>query len=386
MRGGLAYLGLRLIACCAAAALSPVPAFAADPNVDLGASYVSDTFANVRGGRERGVRVMGKLDLTAEVNGVAFGIEGAQAYLNLQLLHGESLSEELVGDGQVVSNIDAPPGQRVLEAWLKLPFGGGAGFAKAGLIDLNTDFDVQSVGGLFVNSSHGIGPDFSQSGLNGPSIYPTTSSAVVIGWKQPSWSARAGLFDAVPGDPDRPRRTVVRFPGESGLLLVAEADVAVGASAEFQIGAWTYTTRFDAVRQPREDAQQRLSGNRGAYAMVEGTLSRHGERTLDGWVRAGVAETSINPIGFYAGGGLSFGGDDSRFGVAVGHARLGDPAIAPAEIRPDRAETNIELTWSRRLSEQLTVQPDLQYVINPGWNPALHDAFVLGLRLDITLF
>ena len=379
-------MALKLAACCAAAALSPLPAFAADSNVDLGAGYVSDTFANLAGGRERGVRIMGKLDLTADVDGAVFGIDGAQAYLNLQLLHGESLSEELVGDGQVVSNIDAPPGQRVLEAWLKFPFGGGAGFAKAGLIDLNTDFDVQSVGGLFVNSSHGIGPDFSQSGLNGPSIYPTTSSAVVIGWKQPLWSARAGLFDAVSGDPDRPRRTVVRFPGESGLLLVAEADVALGPSAELQIGAWTYTTRFDAVRQPTENAQRRLSGNRGAYAMLEGTLSRQGERTLDGWVRAGVAEASINPIGFYAGGGLTFGDEDSRFGIAVGHARLGDPAILAAEIRLDRAETNLELSWSHRLSEQLTVQPDLQYVINPGWDSALRDAFVLGLRLDISLF
>lgn len=68
------------------------------------------------------------------------------------------------------------------------------------------------------------------------------------------------------------------------------------------------------------------------------------------------------------------------------YGRLGDPAIAAAKIPPRRAETNFELTWQRRVSERLTLQPDVQYVVNPGWDPALRDALVLGVRLDLTLF
>jgi porin len=36
-----------------------------------------------------------------------------------------------------------------------------------------------------------------------------------------------------------------------------------------------------------------------------------------------------------------------------------------------------------RVTEWLTVQPDVQYVVNPGTDPALDDALVVGLRFEI---
>src|SRR3712207_6708563 len=95
---------------CAALALAsavPEPALAEEkasaPPVKFGIGYVGDAFANIRGGIDEGARLMGKLDLTADIDGGALGAPGAQGFINLQLLHGESLSEELVGDAQVIS-------------------------------------------------------------------------------------------------------------------------------------------------------------------------------------------------------------------------------------------------------------------------------------------
>jgi carbohydrate-selective porin OprB len=45
----------------------------------------------------------------------------------------------------------------------------------AGLYELNSEFYRLQSAGLFLNSSFGIGPEFSQSGLEGPSIFPSTS-------------------------------------------------------------------------------------------------------------------------------------------------------------------------------------------------------------------
>ena len=51
-----------------------------------------------------------------------------------------------------------------------------------GLYDLNTEFDALESAGLFLNSSQGIGPEFAQSGLNGPSIFPTTTLGLRAKW------------------------------------------------------------------------------------------------------------------------------------------------------------------------------------------------------------
>lgn len=356
----------------------------AEPSITLSAAYTSDTFANVRGGLNTGLRHMGLAEVSAEADLGRLGLDGGRAFAGVQHVHGKSLSGDLVGDAQVISNIDAPDGLRLFEAWVSIPLAKN-GTVTAGLIDLNGIFDVQEVGSLFTNSSHGIGPDFSQSGLNGPSIFPTTSAAVVAEWEGDSFVLRTGIFDAVAGDPERPRRTVFRLPGETGLLVVGEGEIQISKYAQVQIGAWTYTSSFDALDQdPGDDADDRVK-SRGAYAMIEGRLASPGGRPLDGWVRVGRADPGANAIETYFGGGVALGREGSRWGVAVGHARLGAPARDAAGTAGKRSETSIELTYARAVGKYLTLQPTLHYVINPGWDRAHRSALVGGVRVALQL-
>ena len=46
-------------------------------------------------------------------------------------------------------------------------------------------------------------------------------------------------------------------------------------------------------------------------------------------------------------------------------------------------ETQFELTFSDQISEHVTLQPDLQYVVNPGGDRSVDNALVLGLRVGI---
>ncbi|XHR99135.1 porin [Sphingomonas sp. DBB INV C78] len=361
----------------------------AEPPVRLGGSYVADALSNTSGGIERGTAYMGKLELTVEADGAVIGLDGAQFYASAEQVHGRQLSAELVGDGQTVSNIEAVPALRLFEAWVDAPLGDHAS-AKLGMIDLNSEFDVQNVGGIFLNSSHGIGPEYAQSGLNGPSIFPTTALGLVTRVGAGEWSARFAVFDAEAGDPDHPKRTVIRFPPKHGVLLAAEVERALGEASAVKIGGWAYSSHFDAIDEVDAAGDPvRKRGSRGLYATIEGRLAGSAERgAFDGWLRVGIAEDEVNPIGSYFGGGVNYGTDASRFGFAISHARLGDPAIRAgidAGDDPKRAETALELTWARRVAPWLTLQPDLQYVINPGWRADLGDAFVAGVRFIFEL-
>lgn len=362
---------------------APVAASAEEQrSVDLGGSYTSDTFANLSGGQARGLRQMGLLEITAQADLAVVGVDGAEAYLSVQHVHGESLSGDLVGDAQVVSNIEAGDGLRLFEAWVSLPLARDV-TVKAGLIDLNGIFDVQEIGELFISSSHGIGPDFSQSGLNGPSIFPTTSVAVVALWEGEGVAARAGLFDAVAGDPGRPGRTVIRLPGDTGVLMVGEGEIKVGAEAQVQLGAWAYSTGFERLRQDGAGIPTSDGSSRGGYAMVEGRFGSLGRHPLNGWLRAGIASAAVNPIALYIGGGLALGDEKSRWGVAIAHARLGAPGRAAGGVSAERAETAIELTHARAIGKYVTVQPTVQYVVNPGWDWELRNALVAGVRVAL---
>jgi porin len=63
-----------------------------------------------------------------------------------------------------VSNIDASDAWKIYEAWLKQSLFQDRLPVLAGLYDLNSEFDVIESAGLFLNSSHGIGADYSQTG------------------------------------------------------------------------------------------------------------------------------------------------------------------------------------------------------------------------------
>lgn len=360
-----------------------VPAAAAraddTPSADL--RYTTDIIGVAAGGERRGVRWMGRLDLDLDSGADLFGVPGAHAHADIFLLHGGGFSTRDAGDAQVVSNIDAPYAIRPFEAWVEAPLGAGVR-AKAGLIDLNSEFDVQSVGALFLNSSFGIAPDYSQSGLNGPSIFPVTSPGLVVAIERPRWTIRAAMFDALPGDPGHPHRTLPGPFGRGGALLSAEGEVKIGGGGELQLGAWYYTDRFarlDGIGRGR---------SAGGYVQYEQVLAGD-EKTgaLKGWLRAGRAAAEVNQIGVYVGGGFSWGTDDRSYGIAVAHARLGDPALRAftAESMPRRrAETTVEVTATHRLSKWLQVQPDVQYVRHPSWGAAA-DALVLGLRLHFAV-
>lgn len=346
------------------------------PPVTLQAGYILDTFGNV-GGIKDGAAVLGRGDLTASFNGSAIGLPRGEIYVDLMTTNGSQLSSRLVGDAQTVDNIDAPNSLRPLEAWAQYYLTRHLR-AKLGLIDLNAEFDVQDVGALFLNSSAGIGPAFSQSGKNGPSIFPITSSGAILDYRFRHAAVRIGLFDALAGSTVDPNRLVIRWPGADGSLLVGEVDLQLADSATLRFGAWRYGHELETLLP-----QAGRGRSEGAYGVIEGQLwhDRSDRLRLDSWIQIGLANDTVNQIGAYAGGGFVLHSGSDKLGLAAYQARLGDPAIAAAALdgtRRYRAETTFELTWSHRVLDYLTLQPDMQYVIHPSWRPDRSNALVFA--------
>lgn len=223
----------------------------------------------------------------------------------------------------------------------------------------------------------------SQSGRNGPSIFPTTSVALRLR-VEPFASAyfQAALLDGVPGDPDNPRGTHVRFARGDGTLWIAEAGLRTGEAdsrGKLALGYWRYTARFDRLLDVDADGAPLRDVSRGAYLIAEQPLWQAGgdsRAAITGFARFGVASASANEfrsalaVGAVWQGPLP-GRDDDTLGLVCAGARRGEPhrqAAMLADQPVARHELSWELTYRARVSDWLWLQPGLQHVLThaPG--------------------
>jgi porin len=355
-------------------------------------TYDLDLLGDIAGGRSQGAGVADLLKASVGYDGGLQGHDGLIALVSVEHTFGSSFTEKRVGGFQAVTAAEAQPAEtRLYEAWVQQDLATGAAGVKAGLIDLNTTFDVQQTAALFLNASNGTGPELSDTGLNDPSIYPTTAAAVTGFWRpSDDWTVQAGVFDATAGNP-RHRAAFVDVKLD-GALFIGQVERRFGDTARVEVGAWSYAKAFPALDRFRPDGAPRdIGGDAGAYALAEGQLLARGDQGggLSGWVRAGLANGDINPVRDYLGGGLVYTGpvagrDKDEAGLAVESAGFGEGArvAALAEGRTVTGrETIIEATYRYAWKDWLGLQPDLQYVIRPHGDPHIPNAVVVVLRL-----
>jgi porin len=373
-------------------AAEPEPEPEPEPGLSLAAVYTGESWHALSGGLARGSAYVDNLDLQLKLDGSGHGLPGYSAYLYVLYNNGAEFAAPYTGNLQGTSNIEAVPSTRLYEAWVEVPVF-GAGSLRGGLYNLNSEFDVNDVGALFLGPSHGIGTEFAHTGLGGPSIFPVTSLALRYKHELAGWRVQGAVLDGVPGDVNDPRRTYVRIGGGDGALYVAEVGRALGP-VQAALGAWRYTTVMPDLLDvdANGDAIQR-NGSSGAYVMASGALwSDEGSgRDLAAFVRYGQADEHVYQTGSYLGFGLASTGPfasrpKDRLGIAVAMAMNGNrfrTAAAAAGTPVDNAETGIELSYRMILGEHLLVQPDLHYIINPGTDPTLANAWAFGLRFQL---
>jgi porin len=398
--------------------LSPFCLAAADTplGIEPGLTYTGEFARNFSGGLRTGTVYLGLIDLTVRLDAERlFGLENTLVHFHAQRPHGDDPSA-LAGDAQGVSNIAAPGEWRVFEAWVERTFPAQRASLLAGRWNLNAEFYALDSAGLFLHPSFGIGPEFSQTGRGGPSIFPETAFGARAEWRAPAAVLRGAVLNGVPVAVPRadgstgPRRRGdgLLYVGEAAWLPPADGDdadltrsrrtragraaLSVERDTKLALGAWRYTGDFERL----DGGSPPQRGSSGYYLLGEQVVYRDPEipgHRLRVFAQYGSGDERVWRFGSYLGIGAVMtapfaGRPNDEAGVALARARHGTPFLA-AEAQAGRvlprAETSLELTYLVAVSGRLSIQPALQYIRNPSAEPGLRDAAIGLIRFELVL-
>ena len=312
-------------------------------NLVLEATYTGEIWRQVSGGLATGNRYLDNLDLTAAANGeTLLGLEGLQFFGYVLYNNGHVFCEELNGSAQCVSNIEATHALRLYELWSEWQLGAEGQSVRFGLYDLNSEFDSIETASVFITPSQGIGPDLSQTGEQGPSIFPETSFGVRAMKSAGAWTIQTAALN----------------PVAEGVLLIGEANYRPGSGLRVGGGYWHYTNDHNA----------------GGYVIVESPafIADAEGRGLRMYARVGRADPDMNPIATYLGGGVVY----SMLSSAQREHQVGFAVANGVDI-----ERNYELTYRIAVADWLALQADAQYVQPEMW--WVDAGWVVGLRFEI---
>ncbi len=362
----------------------------------IGFSLKSDFLRNMSGGLEKKTVILSNIDLTSEIDlEKNAGIAGSSLFIHFLGNNGKSISN-YVGDFQKVSNIEAYSLEKVFEFWVQKNFFDDKISLLFGLFDLNSEFYVTPTSLLFLNSSHGIGIDLGQTGLGGPSIFPNTSLAFRARFSSDNeFSIAAVILDGVPGAPNDHSKFGISLSTRDGLLDVTEFSYERLDEVKYSVGLWFYTGRFvDICSVDGLETYRERKDNFGVYALVDQRVLNESEHSDDGlniFLRIGWTNHHINLFDSHLGCGFVYNGlipgrDGDKVGYAVAIAKTGYDFKKLNKFcdKPiSENETTHEFTYSANITQWLTLQFDLQYIVKPGANPSIPNAFVSGFRTGI---
>ena len=277
--------------------------------VKLSLLYSAELWDNVSGGIKQGQSTINNFDASIAIDGgKTFGWDGSGFLLDTFYARSGNL-RNFTGATQQTSAYETDTGNffRVYQAWYDQKLNDDQTSVLIGLYDLNTEFDTIESSQLFFNSGFGFDTTFDQTGLNGPSTYPDTSLSLRVRQKiDEVFSLQAAVLDGVPDDPNHPTSTSIEFSGNKGALLVGELDYIPTDDTKALLGYWYYTARFNELGSTY---LQQQTGNQGAYIGIGQTLYEPKEgQKLDGFLRIGVANSTINEFGKSLDGGLVYTG------------------------------------------------------------------------------
>ena len=353
-------------------------------------SVTGDFYKTLDGGISNEYVYLGMEDV-----GLTFDLEkmglwsGAEVFIQGLNTHGRLPSEELTGDMQVVSNIESGIYTGVYQYYISQSIGNWNFIL--GQHDLNSEFVGTEYGGTFVNSSFGISPTIS---LNVPvSIYPMASLAFVAKYElKKKYNFKLGVYDGDPGDPESNRYNLQpNISDQDGALIISEFERSLefnGNPDKIKIGAYYHTNKFTDYR----DTLKKVNGNYGLYSTIDFVLWSNfakPDRYIGLFAQGGIAPLHINKVNYYVGGGVHFNGiletdKPDALGLAFAYANLSRDY---KKLNSDYAQGELifELTYKLRFLDHYCVQPNIQYVINPGASATLEDALVALMRFNIYL-
>ncbi|MHB8456061.1 MAG: carbohydrate porin [Acidiferrobacterales bacterium] len=324
--------------------------------------FEAEGISELGGGLHAGTAYDGVLQVGVAANTGPLGLwQGGQLHISGIQIQGGLPSKRLIGDRQGASNLAAHDAARIYEFWYRQRFSWKQLTLRSGLIDLNQHFVTTEYANVLINSSFGVPPTISANVQS--SIYPKPGFGAMASGHSGNWDARAGVFQ---GHPEI--RNQVLHHGD---MIIGELRYR-----QLKLGAWRYT-------QPQDSVTGTPDHNWGAYGILQQELAGHSTRRLDCFLQLGASPSQANPVPYYLGTGLLIKGPvhgrpDDRLAAGLASAWVRGTGMA--------AEVAYEVTYLYRFSNYVYLQPDLQYIENPGGTGAIPDAVVGFLRLHLAFY
>jgi porin len=408
-----------------------------DYGVTLDINDSENLLGNTLGGVKQGATMQGVTTGTLEIDtGKAFGFPGGTFHISALQIHGQPLSGPYLDNLQAANGNEAEDATRLWEMWYDQAFDYNRADIKIGQQSIDNEFMVSQYSGLFVNTMAGWPLIPSDDLYGGGPAYPLSSLGVRLQFKPTdNETILGGVFDDNPGggafsdDAQFLDRNGALFNLNTGALFIAEFQYAVnqpavgdmvqnanqssGLPGIYKLGFWYDTAFFPDQRfgtdglslaNPASNGNPEMHrGNYSIYGVVDQTIwqsSADSARNLNIFARIMGAPDNQNLIDFSFNGGVTLaaplpGRDNDQVGIDFG---LGKVSNRAADLDRDQGitaqgtEELIEVTYQAQATPWLILQPDFQYIVNPGAgvpdpnDPAhnLRNEFVAGIRAITT--
>lgn len=332
--------------------------------LQLNATYKGDFVHNFKGGINIGSTYLGLADLFVSFDTEKAGLwKGGEFLVHGANSHGGEPSAELVGDFQGISNIEAGNHTFLYELWIRQKFFNVT--ATVGLQDLNVEFANSNVSSLFINSSFGVNSVIATT-IVAP-IFPVTKPGVTLSADiSKNITLKSAVYKGCPVDFEtNPHNLNWDLNYQEGLLFITEGQYAWTGSKERYnvVKGGVFFHRYCPEDGMYDYQSNHLLKDHGVYLVGEHQLSLTENEAKGLKIFYQGAFSPGNENFGYFGAGFSYTGllsskDSDVIGLAFSDA-MRDNDFGNNEI-------SYELTYKIQLTDQIYLQPDMQYVVHPG--------------------
>lgn len=384
----------------------------------------SEVFGNLSGGLRRGAVYDGLTTASLKVDNIA-GLDGLAFYVSMLQIHGRSPTANLTGNLQTVTNTEATRATKLYGLWIEQSLLGGDLTIRIGQEGANDELMLARSAATFINSSFGFPPLMALSLPSGGPNYPLAAPMARVQYKlNERFTVLGAVFDGDPagpgaGDPQLRDRTGTTFRVRDGVLGFMELWYSAGSDGDdglpgvYKLGAWYHSGRFNdpardtaglPLASPASNGIARqFRGNQAIYGVMDQTVWHRKDSAINVFALAMAAPDDRNFTSFLLEGGLAWtapfeGREKDLAGLAFAYINLGNAQRAfgadlvrfGAAASPFRGhEAVVELTYQYWVMPGLTLQPDLQYIVNPeaglpnATGLPLKNAVVAGMRATL---
>lgn len=395
----------------------------------------SEILGNFSGGIRKGFDYDGLTQAALQMDTqAAFGWRGGTFNISALQIHGRNLSDDNLGTLQTASGIEADRATRLWELWYDQKFLDEDRLdVKIGQQSIDQEFMVSDNALLFVNTMFGWPMAPSADMPSGGPAYPLSALGVRAKAKPDDhFTVLAGIYNGSPANKAGVNDSGTGFPLDGGVLAIGEVQYAYPAlgamvspddtaplSGTYKLGFWYDSENFADQRYDNTGLSladflttgipRQHHGDFGIYAVADQMVWHSEElddRTLNLFTRImGTPQTDRNLIDFSLNAGFTLHEpipfrDNDTFGIGVGYADVSNRAVGldkdtasvnPGAYTPIRSgETFIEATYQYQVTPWWQVQPDFQYVFNPGAGAAndagqrIGNEAIIGVRTNIS--